>query len=91
MRARTPAAVGGRLRPSLSGCGFERGHRRRAGAYPKCRAIRFALRCLIAHCPERWPLDMFWNSAGTDHDIGRAQGCTAALNGIIRQLEADPR
>ena len=49
--------------------------------------VLLALRCLIAHCPERWPLDMFWNSAGTDHDIGRAQGCTAALNGIVRQLE----
>jgi hypothetical protein len=49
--------------------------------------VRLALRCLLAHCPERWPLDMFWNSAGTDHDIGRAQGCTAALNGIMRQLE----
>ena len=48
--------------------------------------VRLALRCLIAHCPERWPLDMFWNSASTDHDIGRAQGCTAALNGITRQL-----
>lgn len=48
--------------------------------------VRLALRCLIAHCPERWPLDMFWNSAGTDHDIGRAQGCTAAFNGIVRQL-----
>ncbi|WP_294201323.1 hypothetical protein [uncultured Sphingomonas sp.] len=21
--------------------------------------VRLALRCLIAHCPERWPLDMF--------------------------------
>lgn len=48
--------------------------------------VRLALRCLIAHCPERWPLDMFWSSASTDHDIGRAQGCTAALNGIVRQL-----
>lgn len=48
--------------------------------------VRLALRCLIAHCPERWPLDMFWNSAATDHDIGRAQGCTAAFNGIVRQL-----
>ena len=48
--------------------------------------VRLALRCLIAHCPERWPLDMCWNSAATDHDIGRAQGCTAALNGIKRQL-----
>lgn len=48
--------------------------------------VRLALRCLIADCPERWPLDMFWNSAGTDHDIGRARGCTAAFNGIVRQL-----
>lgn len=48
--------------------------------------VRLALRCLIAHCPERWPLDMFWSSAAADHDIGRAQGCTAALNGINRQL-----
>jgi hypothetical protein len=44
--------------------------------------VRLVLRCLIAHCPERWPLDMFWNSAGTDHDIGRSWGCTAALNRI---------
>ncbi|MET3438072.1 hypothetical protein [Sphingomonas sp. 1185] len=48
--------------------------------------VRLALRCLIGHCPERWPLDMFWSSAATDHDIGRAQGCTAAFNGIVRQL-----
>jgi hypothetical protein len=27
---------------------------------------------LVTHCPERWPLDMLWNSAGTDHDIARA-------------------
>lgn len=52
--------------------------------------VRLALRCLMAQCPERWPLDMFWTSAGTDHDIGRAQGCTAALNGIIRQVGGDP-
>ena len=49
--------------------------------------VRLALRCLLAHCPERWPLDMFWSSAAADHDIGRAQGCTAALNGIVRQLD----
>jgi hypothetical protein len=38
------------------------------------------------HCPERWPLDLFWSAAATGHDIGRAQGCTAAFNGIVRQL-----
>ena len=48
---------------------------------------QLALRCLIVHCPEHWPRDMFWNSAGTNRDIGRAQGCAAALNGIARQLE----
>lgn len=48
--------------------------------------VRLALRCLLTHCPERWPLDMFWSSAATDHDIGRGQGCTAAFNGITRQL-----
>lgn len=52
--------------------------------------MRLALPCLFAHCPERWPLDMFWNSAGADHDIGRAQGCTAALSGIVRQIGRDP-
>lgn len=57
--------------------------------------VRLALRCLLAHCPERWPLDLFWSASATDHDIGRAQGCTAAFNGIVRQLRkagryADP-
>lgn len=49
--------------------------------------VRLALRCLLSHCPERWPLEMFWSSAGTEHDIGRGQGCTAAMNGILRQLD----
>jgi hypothetical protein len=48
--------------------------------------VRLALRCLLAHWPQRWPLEMFWSSASTDHDIGRSQGCTAAFNGITRQL-----
>ena len=48
--------------------------------------IRLALRCLMAHCPERWPLTMFWESAGQVNEIGRSQGVTAAFNGIIRQL-----
>ena len=48
--------------------------------------VRLALRCLLHHCPERWPLDSFWSSAGVDNDIGRAQGCTAGFNGIVRQL-----
>jgi hypothetical protein len=48
--------------------------------------VRLALRCVLHHCPERWPLDMFWDAAGTDNAIGRAQGCTAGFNGIVRQL-----
>lgn len=48
--------------------------------------VRLALRCLLPHCRERWPLEMFWDAAATDNPIGRAQGCTAGFNGIVRQL-----
>lgn len=48
--------------------------------------VRLALRCLLQHCPERWPLLSFWDLAGADNDIGRAQGCTAGFNGVVRQL-----
>lgn len=48
--------------------------------------VRLALRCLLPHCRERWPLEMFWDAAGAENDIGRAQGCTAGFNGIVRQL-----
>ena len=48
--------------------------------------VRLALRCLLHHCPERWPLELFWDAAAQDNDIGRAQGCTAAFNGVVRQL-----
>lgn len=48
--------------------------------------VRLALRCLLQHCPDQWPLAMFWEAAATDNDIGRAQGCTAGFNGIVRQL-----
>ena len=48
--------------------------------------VRLALRCLLPHCPERWPLESFWDAAAGDNDIGRAQGTTAAFNGIVRQL-----
>lgn len=49
-------------------------------------AVRLALRSLLPHCPERWPLTTFWESAGQPIELGRSQGCTAAFNGIIRQL-----
>jgi hypothetical protein len=59
----------------------------RAGDAPvKTIEVRLALRCLLPHCPERWPLTSFWDAAGGPNDIGRAQGCTAAFNGIVRQL-----
>ena len=48
--------------------------------------VRLALRCLLSHCPDRWPLEMFWDAASAENDIGRAQGCTAGFNGIVRQL-----
>lgn len=48
--------------------------------------VRLALWCLVGHCAERWPLDLFWDSAGQENDIGRAQGVTAAFNGVVRQL-----
>lgn len=48
--------------------------------------VRLALRCLLPHCPEKWPLTCFWESAGQQNEIGRSQGCTAAFNGIVRQL-----
>jgi hypothetical protein len=48
--------------------------------------VRLALRVLLPHCPERWPLVMFWDSASQENDIGRSQGVTAAFNGIVRQL-----
>jgi hypothetical protein len=48
--------------------------------------VRLALRCLWAHCPERWPLVMFWEGAQQEHEIGRSQSVTASFNGIVRQL-----
>lgn len=47
---------------------------------------RLALRCLLHHCPERWPLEQFWDAASQENEIGRSQGVTAAFNGIVRQL-----
>jgi F420-0:gamma-glutamyl ligase-like protein len=48
--------------------------------------VRLALRCLLQHCPERWPLELYWDAAKQENDIGRAQGVSAAFNGIVRQL-----
>ena len=48
--------------------------------------VRLALRCLLPHCRERWPLELYWDAAKQENEIGRAQGVTAAFNGIVRQL-----
>lgn len=50
-------------------------------------AIRLALRVLLPHCPERWPLTQFWDGINGTHEIGRAQTVTASFNGIVHQLE----
>lgn len=49
-------------------------------------AIRLALRVLLPHCPEQWPLTQFWTGINGTHEIGRAQTVTASLNGIKAQL-----
>ena len=49
-------------------------------------AIRLALRVLLPHCPEQWPLVQFWTGINGTHEIGRAQTVTASLNGIKAQL-----
>jgi hypothetical protein len=35
---------------------------------------------------EPWPLSLYWDAAAQENEIGRAQGVTAAFNGIVRQL-----
>lgn len=49
-------------------------------------AVRLALRVLLPHCPEQWPLTQFWTGLNGTHEIGRAQTVTASLNGIKAQL-----
>lgn len=49
------------------------------------RGVALALWDLRAWCGDAWLL-LFWEAAGSDHDIGRSQGLHAAYNGIVRQL-----
>jgi hypothetical protein len=49
------------------------------------RGVALALWVLRGRCPDAW-LVAFWESAGSDHDIGRSQGLHAAYNGIVRQV-----
>lgn len=48
--------------------------------------VRLALRCLLPFVKENWPVAQFWQGASGDNAIGRLQSCSAALNGIRRQL-----
>jgi hypothetical protein len=52
--------------------------------------VRLALYVLRGHCPDSWLVN-FWESAGSDHAIGRSQGMHAAYNGIVRRVRAKGR
>lgn len=63
---------------------------RSAGEKIQTADVRAALRALLPHCPERWPLDQFWTSAGmeTEHVSARYQNTNASLNAIRKQLSS---
>jgi hypothetical protein len=48
--------------------------------------VRKALRRVQMYCRERWPLDMFWDAADAENEIGRAQSLNAAFNAIAVQV-----
>lgn len=48
--------------------------------------VRLALRVLLPHCPESWPLTGFWDGMHGSNEIGRHQTMNASLNGIMVQL-----
>lgn len=48
--------------------------------------VRLALRVLLPHCPERWPLVNLWEFASSEDPIFRGQNVSAAFNGILMQL-----
>ena len=56
------------------------------------KGVALALYVLRGHCPDDW-LRYFWDAAGTDHDIGRAQSMHAAYNGVelrVRGKDKNP-
>jgi hypothetical protein len=73
----SPLAAMEILRAAVERCGRET---------VKTPEVRQALRRLVPYCPERWPLDAFWDAAAVENEIGRAQSITAAFNGIALQL-----
>lgn len=50
--------------------------------------IRLALRCVMAHCTERRPLDAFWNAAVAVHRIGASLGDRAGWNCATGRFES---
>lgn len=56
----------------------------------KTKEVKAALVALKPRCPERWPLDAFWEHAGSDREPGRTANIRAAFNGILRQLGLPP-
>jgi hypothetical protein len=48
--------------------------------------VRLALRCLLPHVGERWPLISYWSAAAQPVQATRVEGCKAAMRGIERQL-----
>ncbi len=50
--------------------------------------VKAALRALLPHCRERWPLDQWWDGANNaaGPEFGRWQHLNASMNGIAREL-----
>jgi hypothetical protein len=48
--------------------------------------VRLALRCLLPHVTERWPLVSYWSAASQPDTTIRVAGCRAAMAGIELQL-----
>ena len=56
----------------------------------KTKEVKAALLALKPRRKERWPLDAFWEQAGSDREPGRAANVRAAFNGILNQLGLPP-
>lgn len=52
------------------------------------KGVALALYVLRGHCPDDW-LKNFWDAAGSEHEIGRAQGMHAAFNGVAKRVRGE--
>jgi F420-0:gamma-glutamyl ligase-like protein len=43
--------------------------------------VRLPLRCLLPHCAERWPLELFWGSAAQRMKLDARRGPLRRLTG----------